>query len=158
MTHFYARLGASLLFIGACLLAISAKANESVALVRHGTSYGECIGYCLKDIEVFSSRVSFRAMANHPTKKLPTISNEVALAKQDQVELLRLLAGVSVEGLAERIGCPDCSDGGAEWIEINRNGQFKRITFEKGQPPSQLKALTNWLAAVQDKFPVPSVR
>ncbi|PJA54897.1 MAG: hypothetical protein CO167_01260 [Candidatus Marinimicrobia bacterium CG_4_9_14_3_um_filter_48_9] len=29
-------------------------------------------------------------------------------------------------------GCPDCADGGAEWIKVTQNGVIKRITFEYG--------------------------
>jgi len=33
--------------------------------------------------------------------------------------------------LGEKIGCPDCTDRGAEWLEIVRNnGLKKKITFD----------------------------
>ena len=27
-------------------------------------------------------------------------------------------------------GCPDCADGGSEWVEITHEGITKRVTFE----------------------------
>ncbi len=153
-----ARLVVVMSFASTSLLGISAEASDSVALIRYGTSYGKCIGYCSKSIEVFPARVAFIAIAYNQTKRLPAISNEAKLDKQEHEELRRLLKEASVNGLEERIGCPDCTDGGAEWIEIPQHGRFKRITFEKGKPPTQLRALTNWLGTLQGRFPVPSVR
>jgi hypothetical protein len=32
--------------------------------------------------------------------------------------------------LPDRIGCPDCTDGGAEWIKIEKDGKTKKVVFE----------------------------
>lgn len=34
--------------------------------------------------------------------------------------------------LADRIGCPDCADGGAEFIEIKTDSVTKSVLFEYG--------------------------
>lgn len=43
-------------------------------------------------------------------------------------------------GFPETIGCPDCADGGAEWIEIELNdGEKHKVTFEFHDEPSELE-------------------
>jgi hypothetical protein len=42
-------------------------------------------------------------------------------------------------------GCPDCADGGAEWIEINTIDKKHKITFEFGKEPEELKSLLGYL-------------
>lgn len=155
MNFFAARLTASLFVIVTALLGNFAQASDAVALVRYGTSYGQCLGYCSRSIDVFPDRVVFSAIAYHPTKKLPAISNETTLDKRQEEELRRLLSEASVDGLAARIGCPDCTDGGAEWIEIPKSSGPIRVMYEKGNPPFQLRALASWLGAMQGKFRIP---
>lgn len=42
--------------------------------------------------------------------------------------------------LPTTIGCPDCADGGAEWLEIElKNGIKHKVTFEYNNEPSLLK-------------------
>jgi hypothetical protein len=40
--------------------------------------------------------------------------------------------------LPETIGCPDCADGGAEWLELTYQGQTRRVTFEHGRPVAEI--------------------
>ena len=45
----------------------------------------------------------------------------------------------SFMAMTERIGCPDCIDGGAEWLEVElRNGDKHKVTFEYYNEPSGL--------------------
>ena len=41
----------------------------------------------------------------------------------------------SFEKLDSIIGCPDCADGGAEWIQIEYGGKKKKVTFDYGNAP-----------------------
>jgi hypothetical protein len=150
-----ARIFVNAFLIGSLTLSASTKAAEPAALVRYGTMYGECVAYCSRSIEVFSTRVKFSASGFGPINGRAPISSEISLSRQEQVEVRRLISGTSVEGLPERIGCPDCDDSGAEWIEVNRDGHLERITFEKGKSPVQLRPLVEWLSAMQDRFQVP---
>lgn len=158
MNNCVARLVFAVFLVCFSMLAAAMEANESPVRVRYGTTYGECIGYCSKSIEVFSTRVAFSATAYHPQKKPAPISSSIALSQQEQDELRRLISSTTIDWLPERIDCPDCADDGAEWIEVNRGGRLKRITFEKGKPPIQLKSFIAWLSAMQQRFLVPSLR
>ena len=150
-----ARLLSIAFLIGSLTLGAATMAAEPAALVRYGTTYGECVAYCSRSIEVFATRVRFSASGFASQPRRAPFRSGISLNRQEQVEVRRLILGTSVEGLPERIGCPDCDDSGAEWIEVNRSGHLERITFEKGKSPVQLKPLVDWLSAMQDRFQVP---
>ena len=73
--------------------------------------------------------------------KLEVFKMEAAYWKQ----LTASVAVDSVFALPERIGCPDCADQGAEWIEIFTEGKSHRVTFEYQQNPPGLEALLRQL-------------
>ena len=54
--------------------------------------------------------------------------------------------------LDDRIGCPDCADGGAEWIQVNWSGQNKRVTFENGQLIKGFEGLVVKLRDLRNKY------
>jgi hypothetical protein len=43
-----------------------------------------------------------------------------------------LLIGVCFLNCLNVIGCPDCADGGGEWIEVSVAGESHRVTFDNG--------------------------
>lgn len=155
MSDRIARIFSIAVLIGFLSLGVSTEAGEPAALVRYGTMYGECIAYCSRSIEVFSTHVEFVATGFAQGQGRAPVSSGIALSRPEQVEIRRLVSSSSAEGLPDRIGCPDCDDSGAEWIEIPGGGHLRRITFEKGKPPGQLKPLIDWLSAMQDRFQVP---
>ena len=56
-------------------------------------------------------------------------------------ELQTLIDFLVMQDLEDVIGCPDCADGGATYIELTQNGETKRVTFETGNPPPALELL-----------------
>ncbi len=41
----------------------------------------------------------------------------------------------------EIYGCPDCTDGGAEYVTLECNGENKSVTFEYGEDLPELRSL-----------------
>jgi hypothetical protein len=56
--------------------------------------------------------------------------------------------------LPKTIGCPDCADGGAEWIEIisGSGGKSQKVTFEYMNEPAKLKDLASGLRTILESF------
>lgn len=52
--------------------------------------------------------------------------------------------------LAERIGCPDCADRGAEWVEVETANGRRRGTYEFGKPPREVAELARMLQSLRD--------
>jgi len=68
------------------------------------------------------------------------------LANQTKEILLELIDTEKIFGLQDTYGCPDCADGGSEWIEIITSGdKSKKITFEFGKNIPEIEKLINLL-------------
>lgn len=98
------------------------------AMIYYGTSFGECIGYCITETYLEDAEVTIIRRAwgdeREPVKSTFTISTE---------QMNAILGGIDEEKfkkLPETLGCPDCADGGAEWLEVDYGDEKKRVTFE----------------------------
>ena len=52
------------------------------------------------------------------------------------------------------LGCPDCADGGAEYVELQISEQTHRVTFEYGKTIPGFETLVNTLRAQRAAFKV----
>ena len=68
-------------------------------------------------------------------------------------EIETLLEADGLEGLNEVYGCPDCADGGAEWIEIDEGGSPRRVTFEFGGTVPRAEAHIVKVREIRSRFP-----
>jgi hypothetical protein len=50
-----------------------------------------------------------------------------------------------------KIGCPDCADGGGEWIEISNRHTSKKIVFEYNQSVPEINSLVTKLRRLRNK-------
>lgn len=109
--------------------------------IIYGQSFGMCLGYChIESVysakEIITTSTSFRDPEKQPQKTKVTASN-VASYK----ELLELVNLEDFHKLPATIGCPDCADGGASWIEISHLGKKHNVHYEYGNPPVELVKL-----------------
>ena len=49
-------------------------------------------------------------------------------------------------------GCPDCADGGAEFIELEIDGKVYRVTYNYGKVPEELTDIVAKLKPVMGSF------
>ena len=80
--------------------------------------------------------------ANYNQGTFPPIRLSFPLASTEWTNLIDLIDLEAFQALDDRIGCPDCADGGAEWVQIDWKAGGKRVTFENGQ---QLKGLDEFI-------------
>ncbi|NOZ74919.1 MAG: hypothetical protein GXO90_06010, partial [FCB group bacterium] len=100
-------------------------------VILSGTSFGECVGYCQRELEITATSIEYTATGWDEEQYPPRIKHE----ELSSSEWDRYRQGVDLAALQsypDVIGCPDCTDGGAEWIEVDLNGEHKKITFEYG--------------------------
>ena len=126
------------------------KPTNDIVSIKHGTSFGMCNGYCFKEYTYSeSSSVKFSKgwgrtdLSNYPDKYDTT-----EFSNKDWDKLLETLDNEKFYGLPEIIGCPDCADGGAEWIEIVTKDKTVKVTFEYGSDVAEISGL---LAFLRDK-------
>ncbi|MCK8491971.1 hypothetical protein M0L20_08930 [Spirosoma sp. RP8] len=99
-------------------------------IIRTGTSFGFCVGYCVRDYTFKSTVVT---LTQKESRKPPQNPEKTCQATISQTDWNALKALANLENFSkqpERLGCPDCADGGAEYIELQSGDKSHRVTFE----------------------------
>ncbi|MCP9292318.1 hypothetical protein [Gracilimonas sediminicola] len=122
--------------------------------IKSGSSFGMCVGPCFQEVSVNESQAVLRIRENKGEGGLSElkVENKRAVSPQEWGEIQSLVNQEAITALPKVIGCPDCADGGAEWIEIQSPGLVKKVTFEYGQPPAQIKELVDRLRETRESL------
>lgn len=128
----YMLIGLTAALLGAFATAQAAPPAPAKPLSRiaYGIAYGECMGYCDHSLIITAQRMRLVHKAFLEAEKYPQKVLEKPTRPETWQKLLRLASFQTLKGLPDRIGCPDCTDGGAEWIELQQDAAVKRVTFE----------------------------
>jgi hypothetical protein len=121
----------------------------SEVTIKSGQSFGFCIGKCHSEMTIKNKEVEFlvkeRSFETGVLENKEYIFKE-NLATQTKEILQELIDTEKIFGLQDTYGCPDCADGGSEWIEIISSGdKSKKITFEFGKNIPEIEKLINLL-------------
>lgn len=116
----------------------SNEINNKIIQINYGTSFGECIGYCMHQVTVKQDSMIFLC-SGWSTQYTPlTFHETLSPAAWDSTRVN--LNTKDFFDLPEIIGCPDCADGGAEWLEVKlTNGDIHKVTYEYRNEPNILK-------------------
>ena len=141
--------------LGGCSLFVPGNESPSGTILFSGTSFGECLGYCVTELSVEdrSATLVYRGWA--PDRSLPDIQHRRTLSADERRRLDRAFDRAALRRADEVYGCPDCADGGAEWVGATWDGGEKRVTFEYGDT---VRGLDAYIAAMRDiraRFPEP---
>lgn len=131
---------------GAC----EKKGFESVDSISYGTSFGMCVGYCHNELSIIGNKTTMTRQKNGDptaTKKCNSSASE-----SEVNEIRKLLNTDAVYKLPKTIGCPDCADGGAEWVAFKSNGKEYKVVFDYGKVPEPLKAAVAKLKIINETF------
>lgn len=123
------------------ILFLSSCSNDAVykniKQLNYGTSFGECIGFCKHEVTLKTNKATFKCYSVYPTLQTLTSTDSI---KGSAVDSIYSLDTNSFFNLPETIGCPDCADGGAEWLEVElTNGTKHKVTFEYQNEPASIK-------------------
>ncbi|CAF1156089.1 unnamed protein product [Rotaria sordida] len=128
--------------------------TKDVQSISSGISFGMCRGYCRQSINVTSNplQIMVAKEANFEQKPYPSIRRSFSFSLNQWKELISLLNLNVFEALGDRIGCPDCADGGAEWIQVNWTEGSKRVTFENGRAIKGIEGLIEKLRQMREEY------
>ncbi|CAF1160628.1 unnamed protein product [Adineta ricciae] len=140
------------------LIFVNGKCNsKQITSISSGTSFGMCVGYCRRSISI-KSQPKYQLIAlkepNYSQNEYPTEEKRFSYTEKQWKKLINLLDVKNFEKLNETIGCPDCADGGAEWIEIQCKTEKKRVTFEYGQLIKGFEGIINELRNLRETFQI----
>lgn len=108
--------------------------NGNIIRVKSGQSFGMCMGKCYNELIVENNSVVLKqierkerggeteTIEHRDDSRLNQIKNDLNSFPKEKFLTLQ-----------EVYGCPDCADGGAEWLEVEfSNGTVKKVGFEYG--------------------------
>lgn len=124
-------------------------ADLSALSIKSGQSFGFCVGKCHTEMTIKGQNVEFLVKErNFETGVLENKEytyNEV-LTKEKLDKISNLIEVEKFFKLDEVYGCPDCADGGSEWIEITTSDdKTKKVTFEFGRNVPEIEKLIKLL-------------
>lgn len=140
----FVALSASLLL--GCNTSKPVASNNQIISVMHGTNFGHCRGYCRKELTFSEKQINYVESSvdseRNPAKKEAfDISAEKWKSIADKIDWNKF------QKMEESYGCPDCADGGSEYIEITTPSGTKRITIEFNKEMAELEPLLTELRA-----------
>ncbi len=118
---------ALLLTLGGCE---DSTAPDTDTSITSGWSFGECVGLCHQEV-VFRATIALYSQRSWDPS-VPDIEGEVQIPREEWQKLLAAVDMQTLQALPDVLGCPDCADGGAEWIDVELGSTQKRVTFEFG--------------------------
>jgi len=129
-----------------------ASPGRPLVRVSGGTFFGECEGYCKTSIHVEPTRTTFTASALD--QSVPTY-RQYAYGANNWSSIADTVDWNAFSELPEIVGCPDCADGGGEWIEVNVAGESHRVTFENGVNIDAIQPLIERIRSLRGDFKIP---
>lgn len=126
--------------------------NDSL-IIRTGTSFGMCVGdQCRKDYVLTGTSLTLTHGGQSRGAPIPSKTCRKTL---DVADWNALKAAVNLNAFSqqpETIGCPDCADGGAEYIELEQGDIKHRVTFPYGQTIPGFEPLVTALRQQRNQF------
>lgn len=112
-------------------------------VVRTGTSFGMCQGFCLVD-------VTLAGVTKHMLRRDPSVGTSLGCYRAPSPSVPPSAAPFDAatfeafSKLPETLGCPDCADGGAEYLELQQRGRRHRVAFEYGKTIAGFESLLDY--------------
>lgn len=124
----------------ACNTAKPIISEETIIRVMHGTNFGHCRGYCRKEV-VFSDGQTEYIESSVDSTRNPQKIERFDNSSSSWKSITDKIDWKTFQKLEESYGCPDCADGGSEYIEIQTISGTKRVTIEFGKDLPELEPL-----------------
>ena len=128
-----------------------------VVSIRFSTGPGLCsICYCGSEIEVHPGSVTllkqpFRECQQRDPQRFRDIRVDAGLSNKHWQELQRLVNHDALFGLPDTIGCPGCTDGLIQQIEVKFSDHTtKSVRYESA--PAEISLLSEKLSVLADKL------
>ncbi|WP_460956172.1 hypothetical protein [Spirosoma litoris] len=133
--------------LGRCTSSLSPQESISDDLIiRTGTRFGMCMGtQCVKDFVFNGTSVTLTQKNVQPRAQSTSQSCQSTISLSDWQSLK---ANANLDAFSKKdtiIGCPDCADGGAEYIELQLGEQKHRVTFPYGETIPGFESLVSSL-------------
>jgi hypothetical protein len=125
---------------------------KNIRKIKTGTFFGHCVGYCNQEFIITPKKIIYTKTANSSDlSKNPDVVKEISISRAEWQNLVQSIDADKFTALPDTIGCPDCADGGGEWIEISNRHASKKIVFEYNQSVPEIKSLVKKLRNLRNQ-------
>jgi hypothetical protein len=133
---------------------VEIAASNSDLTIKTGTSFGFCFGECQKELTITPLLATFVVKKSGKGGSNSTIARtcENKISGIEWGNISQQVDYQAFSKISETIGCPDCADGGAEWIEIQKGNETHRVTFEFNQDVKEFNSLLKILREKRTSF------
>ncbi len=139
------------LVLGSCQISGPDDPSSGITEIRSGTSFGFCIGYCITELVAESNSAQLTRRAWDRGRQSPP---DLLFEKQLPGETWRMLTSLVdfevLYGLRDVYGCPDCTDGGSEWVEVTLGKRTKKVVFEYNAVLEPISELVDSLRSIRE--------
>ncbi|MFY0627511.1 MAG: hypothetical protein JXR07_14510 [Reichenbachiella sp.] len=128
----------------------SSAFENPILSLNYGTSFGFCHGYCINEIDIDSNSATYVKYSWNDDLAYPDINCET-----NEFNWNELVGSIDQEIMKKSeavFGCPDCADGGSEWLEIEISEGTFRVIFEFRNEPDFLTEPIDQLRALKESF------
>lgn len=123
--------------------------NDHIIRVKSGQSFGMCMGKCYNELIVENNSVVLKQI-----ERKERGSDPQTIEHRDNTHWSRIKAELAdfpkdkFLRLNKEYGCPDCADGGAEWLEVQfSDGTVKHVEFDYGSSVEGFEEIISSLRA-----------
>jgi hypothetical protein len=124
--------------------------SAGVTLIRSTTSFGMCLGYCRSALEIRADHITYRLFDDRTA--LPPLERTVVTGASEWQALCSAVSRDAIAKLPSVIGCPDCTDGGAESLEVRTDAWSKTVAIEYRAQVPELQPLLDQVRAIRDRL------
>lgn len=143
---------------GCSLLSHSDGSDEGLTdgvVLFSGTSFGECLGYCVTELTVRGMQAEIVYSGWNRDGAPEPVRHSRTLSAAERNALDRAFDRVAFQRADAVYGCPDCADGGAEWVGVAEGDEEERVTFEYGRSVREVAAFIEVMRDLRGSFPAP---
>ncbi len=132
--------------------AVDTKSEMNRFKITTGVYFGECIGICAEFLTIDSALMHFENFAAPVDTSSPANVDE---QETEQAQWAKIVASFDMDtfrALPEKIGDPDASDIGGEYVEVSSENFSKRVDFEYGSSVPEIDDLLELLRKLRAPF------
>ncbi len=126
--------------------------QDDTYIINTGTSFGECWGYCNFDLHLEDLQGAYQAYGWGDDPDYPELYLEESISADTWNAIIDGFDFETFQDVPNILGCPDCADGGAEWIEVFYEGQSHKVTFEYYETIPGFENMVLELRALRQSF------
>ena len=128
------------------------SSSISPAEIKGGYSFGFCVGYCKADFVLNPTEQSLVLKSHGRVSDPPDLLLEKPLESADWDRISRSVNMNDFCAMEDVYGCPDCADGGLEFLTLECDGKEKTVNFEYGAELPEIKNLLLEIRPLRDSL------